>query len=77
MNHPSPLGDVLDGLGLLTEHLTDDQLVESAVVLVKIVDCSGQPQMRCTWTPGLAWLERVGMLAIAHDQELRSGQVND
>lgn len=63
MNTP---GEIIDGLGCTIEELPDDCLPAGAVVLIKYVAEDGDVGMLCSFSDGLSWLERVGMLAYAN-----------
>lgn len=66
MSDPKPLGRLIDSLGV--EHRPEEgELVLGAVVLLKVMEADGQVSMRSAWSPGLSWMERVGMhQAAAH-----------
>ena len=64
-----PVGKVLDGLGV-TATMGEGDLVEGAVVLLKVIDGHGQVRMTSCWSDGMAWVERVGMLRIAEQMDL-------
>ncbi|MBF4161382.1 hypothetical protein [Nocardioides acrostichi] len=55
-----PLGSLIDELGVGHEP-AEGELVLGAVVLLKVLEPDGQVSMRSTWSPGLTWMERVGM----------------
>lgn len=64
-----PIGPLLDGLGV-TSQLDDDDLVESAVVLLKVIEADGEVRISVATTPGVSFIERIGMLRIAESTEL-------
>lgn len=55
-----PVGPLLDSLGVQRE-VVDGELVVGAVVLLKVLEADGTVSMRSAWSPGLSWMERVGM----------------
>lgn len=59
-------GEIIDGLGCTLVQLPDDSLPAGAIVLIKYVDESGDVGLLCSFSDGLSWLERVGMLAYAN-----------
>ena len=60
MTDPQPLGRLVDSLGV--EHRPEEgELVLGAVVLMKVMEADGRISMRSAWSPGLSWMERVGM----------------
>ena len=63
-----PLGGDLDGLGISHAPEPDEQ-IRGAVVLLKVVDDDGNVSLRAVWSPGLSWLERIGMLREAERAE--------
>ena len=76
----TPIGDVLNGLGITTD-LDDEVLVGGAIVILKLVDANtGTTWLREHWSEGLAIYERVGMLDVAHGMDLQdalSGREDD
>lgn len=63
-----PAGEVVDGLGVAVR-LASDDLVEAAVLIVKVVDSDGDVHQRICWSPNMSWIERRGMLEAARDVE--------
>ena len=63
-----PLGRQLDDLGVAHVPRADEQ-VRGAVVLLKVTDDDGNVSLRAVWSPGLSWLERIGMLREAERAE--------
>lgn len=63
------VGPMIDGLGIITGDLIDDELIETALVLLKVNGPTGS-HLRLAWPEGQSWMERVGMLAVAHNEEL-------
>ena len=62
-------GEVIDGLGIVS-NLEDDELVEAALVLIKVIDADGDVRMTAAWSDGLSWIERRGMVEVARDTEV-------
>ena len=58
-------GEIIDGLGVTGAKMHDDDLVEGAVVLLKVIDHEGDVVLRSAWSDGLSWIERRGMLEVA------------
>lgn len=58
------IGPVLDGLGV-TLDLDDGDLVESVVVIAKVVDTDGQASLYLGDSEGMSWIDRIGLLAAA------------
>lgn len=69
------LGDRIDGLGCTTT-LEDGDLIAGAVVLLKVVEPDGTVRLSMTWSEGMAWTERLGMLhaALASDTPSPCGE---
>jgi hypothetical protein len=63
------LGQILDGLGC-TPTFEQDDLVESAVVVMKIVEPDGTVRLSITWSDGTSWIERLGLLTAAKHLDL-------
>lgn len=64
-----PVGRLLDSLGV--EHRqVDGELVLGAVVLLKVMAPDGEVSMRAAWSPGMSWMERVGMHQAAVEADL-------
>jgi hypothetical protein len=59
-------GEIIDGLGCTLEELPDSSLPAGAIVLIKYVDDAGDVGLLLSFSDGLSWLERVGMLAYAN-----------
>ncbi len=64
-----PAAELVASLGIVTADLDDEELVETALVLLKVNGPDGS-HLRMCWPDGQSWMERVGMLAIAHHEEL-------
>ena len=59
-----PIGPILDGLGA-TINLADGDLVEHAVVLVKVHRADGSVSVALSDSAGMSWLEQLGLVAAA------------
>lgn len=67
---PAPLGKTMDDLGV--SHATESgDTVRGAMVLLQVVDKDGCVALDAEWSPGLSWLERIGMLREAERAEHR------
>ena len=64
-----PIGNLLDSLGV-THTPDDDELISGAVVLLKVVDTEGNVTLRCCFSDGMSWIERLGMLRAAEQSDL-------
>jgi hypothetical protein len=58
------IGHVLDALNV-TARVDEGELVAGAVVLLKILQEDGDTRLSMTYSDGLGWIERVGMLRVA------------
>lgn len=63
------LGAILDGIGVQIEALHEGDLVESAMVIIKIVDKDGMVSVGLADSK-ISWIEQLGLLAAA-DHVLR------
>jgi hypothetical protein len=64
-----PLGERLDALGV-TAGLEPDDLVADAVVIMQVVEASGDVRVQVCWSDGLRWVARRGMIEAARDAEV-------
>lgn len=71
---PATLGQHLDALGIRAG-LEDDDLLVGAVVLLKVIDSDGDVALFHRTTPGIGWIEKVGMLRAA--EQLSMAAVSD
>lgn len=69
MTDKQPLGPIIDGLGC-EPTLEDGDLVAGAVVVLKVIEPNGNVRLSITWSDGLGWIERLGMLRAAERIEL-------
>jgi acyl-CoA hydrolase len=59
-----PIGPILDGLGV-TIDLDDGELVETALVVTKLVNADGQVLLGLYGPDGMSWLEKLGLIEAA------------
>lgn len=64
--------DVLKNLDV-TLPINDGEMVTDALVLVKIVNLDGGVNLRVSWSNGMSWIERLGMLHAAEILERPQG----
>lgn len=64
-----PIGPIIDGLGCTTS-LEEGDLVAAAVVVMKVIEPNGTVRLSITWSDGLGWIERLGMLRAAERIDL-------
>jgi hypothetical protein len=67
---PRPIGDVINGLGIEAT-LDEGELVAGAIVLLKVIDADGDVRLSATYSDGLSWIERTGMVHVAETMEAR------
>ena len=63
------LGQLIDSLGV-TQEVRPGEQVCGAVVLLTVQDTDGQMSLRCAWSDGMSWVERLGLLRAAERAEL-------
>lgn len=61
----------IDSMGV-TLTLEDDDLVTDVVVIAKVIEADGTERLALTWSDGMSWLTRYGLLtaAVAIDNPL-------
>jgi hypothetical protein len=69
VNPDATLGQTIDGLGCTPTFEAGD-LVADAVVLMKVIEPDGTVRLSITWSDGLGWIERLGMLRAAEHIDL-------
>lgn len=69
MAQRQPVGPLLDSLGVERE-VVEGELVVGAVVLLKVLEDDGTVTLRSAWSPGMSWIERVGMHTAAAETDL-------
>lgn len=68
-----PIGEVIDGLGCATA-LREGDLAAAAVVIMKVIEPDGSVRLAVTWSDGMSWIERLGMLRAAEHMDLPSDE---
>ncbi|WP_416976706.1 hypothetical protein [Streptomyces sp. T028] len=63
-----PIGHILDSLGVEAT-VEDGELVDGAIVLLKVIDTDGDTRLSMACSDGLGWIERTGMLRTAELME--------
>jgi hypothetical protein len=63
------LGQLIDQLGV-THTVRPDENVCGAVVLLTVEEPDGHVSLRCAWSEGMTWIERIGLLRAAERAEL-------
>jgi hypothetical protein len=59
-----PIGPILDGLGI-TVDLDEGELVETALVVTKLVTADGQVLLGPYGPDSLSWLDKLGLIEAA------------
>lgn len=67
-----PIGQRLDALGVTTS-IGDEEFIDSAVVVSRIVGADGRSRVNVAWTDGQDFVTRRGLLEIARDGEVVKG----
>jgi len=70
------LGPVIDELGV-KQQLEPDEVVCGAVVLLTVQEPDGHISLRCAWSDGMTWIERIGLLRAAERAELPADGAHD
>lgn len=68
MSESQPIGQLLDSLGV-TSTIAPDGLPVAALVLLKVVDATGDVRLILAYSDGMDWITRLGMLAAATASE--------
>ena len=63
------LGQLIDSMGIKHEVQPDEQVC-GAVVLLTVQEPDGHVSLRCAWSDGMNWVERLGLLRAAERAEL-------
>jgi hypothetical protein len=58
-------GSIVDGLGVTLDPLTEGELVESCVVLLKVVDAEGRVALEIGASDRLDWITQLGIVEAA------------
>lgn len=59
-----PIGPILDGLGV-TIDLADGDLIESALVIAKVINAAGDTHVGLYDSAGMDWLAQLGLITAA------------
>jgi hypothetical protein len=70
------LGDLIDELGV-RQQIDPDETVCGAVVLLTVEEPDGHLSLRCAWSEGMTWIERIGLLRAAERAELPADGAHD
>ena len=70
------LGELIDQLGV-TQQVEQDETVCGAVVLLTVEEPDGHLSLRCAWSEGMTWIERIGLLRAAERAELPADGAHD
>lgn len=65
------IGDIIDSLGIEAT-VREGELVAAAIVLLKVIEENGDTRLSLTYSDGLGWIERAGMLRVAEILETGS-----
>jgi hypothetical protein len=63
-----PLGAAIDNLGVTCDR-DDGELIDAAIVILRVVSPEGHTHVRCAFSEGLDWITRRGLLEVALDVE--------
>ena len=70
------LGQIIDKMGV-THNVKPDEQVCGAVVLLAVQEPDGHLSLRCAWSDGMSWIERIGLLRAAERAELPADGANE
>ena len=70
------LGELIDQLGV-KQQIDPDEKVCGAVVLLTVEEPDGHLSLRCAWSEGMTWIERIGLLRAAERAELPADGAHD
>jgi len=68
MSESQPIGQLIDSLGV-TSTIAPDDLPVAALVLLKVVDATGDVRLVFAYSDGMDWITRLGMLTAATASE--------
>lgn len=71
-----PLGELIDAMGV-TNEVGPDERICGVVVLLEVQEPDGHLSLRCSWSEGMSWIERIGLLRAAERAELPSDGAHD
>lgn len=66
-----PIGELIETLGIDHE-IGPDDVVCGGLVLLQVEEPDGHVSLRCAWSDGMSWIERIGLLRAAERAELPS-----
>lgn len=67
------LGQIVNALGCSAASLNEDAMISDVVVLCKTVQPDGTVTMLTSFSDGMSWIERLGMLHAAIGIETQAG----
>lgn len=70
------IGQLIDSLGVV-QRVDPDEQVCGAVVLLTVEEPDGHISLRCAWSEGMTWIERIGLLRAAERAELPADGAHD
>ena len=70
------LGELIDSLGVV-QRVEPGEQVCGAVVLLTVEEPDGHVSLRCAWSEGMTWIERIGLLRAAERAELPADGAHD
>ena len=70
------LGELINELGV-RQQIDSDEKVCGAVVLLTVEEPDGHLSLRCAWSEGMTWIERIGILRAAERAELPADGAHD
>lgn len=76
LHQQQALGQLIDSLGVV-QRVDPDEEVCGAVVLLTVQEPDGHLPLRCAWSEGMTWIERIGVLRAAERAELPADGAHD
>lgn len=70
------LGQIIEAMGV-SHQVRPDEQVCGAVVLLTVEEPDGHLSVRCAWSDGMTWIERIGLLRAAERAELPTDGAHD
>lgn len=64
------IGEIVDGLGVNYDDKEGD-LYSAAVVILKVHTQDGSTVLRTIWSDNISWIEKIGMLKVAYESDIR------
>ena len=74
--HQQALGELINSMGAQLRIDPDEQIC-GAVVLLTVEEPDGHISLRCAWSDGMSWIERIGLLRAAERAELPADGANE